>query len=146
MTKNKSILAVLLFFFFCAAGFNSVIAAEAPAVSASANKKSYSAGESGVITIKFKTGDHVKIPKDPEIEVTITDGIDGGSLQDYSSNGSGDDYLKTPQVKYNFTVPQGAASGSTITIKGKVKFGYCNSEDGVCKIGTKNFTAKIKVD
>ncbi len=145
MTKNKSLLALLVFSFFCLTGFSTANAAEAPAVSASANKKSYSAGESGVLTIKFKISDHVKIPKDPEIEVTITDGIDGNGIQDYSSNGGGDDYLKTPQVKYNFTVPSGAESGSTITIKGKVKFGYCNSEDGVCKIGTKNFTAKVKV-
>lgn len=145
MTKIKSLLALFVFIAICTIGFSSLQAAEAPNVSASANKKSFSAGESGVLTIKFKTGDHVKIPKDPEIEVTITDGVDGNGVQDYSANGTGDDYLKTPQVKYNFTIPSGAASGSTITIKGKVKFGYCNSADGVCKIGTKNFTAKVKV-
>ena len=145
MTKNKSLLALFIALSFCLTGLNSAFAADAPIVSATPNKKSYSIGESGVLNISFKTGKHVKIPKDPEIEVTITDGIDGGTMQDYSSNGGGDDYLKTPLVKYNFTIPSGAASGSTITIKGKVKFGYCNSDDGVCKIGTKNFTAKIKV-
>jgi hypothetical protein len=144
MTKFKSLLAVFVVLSFCLMGFNSAMAVEAPNVSASANKKTFSAGESGVLTVKFKLGKQVKIPKEPEIEITITDGVDGSGLQDYSSNG-GDDYLQTPSVKYNFTVPSGAAAGSTITIKGKVKFGYCNSEDGVCKITTKNFTAKVKV-
>lgn len=144
MTKIKSLLAIFVVTALCLASFSSAMAAEAPGVSASANKKSYSAGESGVLTIKFKTGAHVKIPKDPEIEITV-EGADGNGLQDYSGNGAGDDYLKSPSVKYNFTVPAGATSGSTITIKGKVKFGYCNSDDGVCKISTKNFTAKIKV-
>ncbi|MBS1493043.1 MAG: hypothetical protein JST55_06020 [Bacteroidetes bacterium] len=144
MTKIKSLLALFVFASFCLMGFSSAMAVEAPSVSATTNKKSFSPGESGVLTLKFKTGDHVKIPKDPEIEVTITDGVDAGSLQDYA--GGSDDYLSSPaSVKYNFTVPSGAASGTTITIKGKVKFGYCNSADGVCKIGTKNFTAKIKV-
>ncbi|MBS1513484.1 MAG: hypothetical protein JSS63_00530 [Bacteroidetes bacterium] len=143
MTKIKSLLAIFVMAFFCLSALGTANAAEVPGVSASANKKSYTAGESGVLTIKFKTGDHVKIPKDPEIEVTITDGVSGNGLQNVSG---GDDYLSNPaQVKFNFTVPSGAASGSTITIKGKVKFGYCNSDNGVCKIGTKNFTAKIKV-
>ena len=143
MTKIKSLLALFVFASICLTGFSSAMAVEAPTVSASANKKSFSAGESGVLTLKFKTGAHVKIPKDPEVEITITDGVDGSGLQDYSG---GDDYLTSPaSVKYNFTVPPGAASGSTITIKGKIKFGYCNSDDGVCKITTKKFTAKIKV-
>ena len=145
MTKIKSLLGLFVFLSFCLMAFNTAKAVEAPSVSASANKKTYSAGESGVLTLKFKTGAHVKIPKDPEIEITITEGADGTGLQDYSGNGAGDDYLKTPTVKYNFTVPSGAASGSTVTIKGTVKFGYCNSDDGVCKLSTKNFTAKIKV-
>ena len=145
MTKIKTLSALFIVLSFCLMGFTSAMAVEAPNVSASANKKTYSAGESGVLTIKFKTSAHVKIPKDPEIEITVTEGAEGSGMQDYSGNGAGDDYLKTPQVKYNFTVPAGATSGSTITIKGKVKFGYCNSSDGICKIGTKNFTAKIKV-
>lgn len=144
MTKIKSLLALFVVLSFCLTGFSTAMAAEAPSVSASVNKKSLSAGESGVITIKFKTAAHVKIPKDPEIEVTL-EGADANGMQDYSGNGAGDDYLKNPSVKYNFTVPAGAVSGSTITIKGKVKFGYCNSDDGVCKIATKNFTAKVKV-
>ena len=144
MTKIKSLLALFVFLSFCFMGFSSAKAVEAPSVSVSANKKAFTAGESGVLTLKFKTTAHVKIPKDPEVEITITDGIEGGALQDYT--GGSDDYLSSPaQVKYNFTVPSGAASGSTITIKGKVKFGYCNSDDGVCKITTKNFTAKIRV-
>jgi hypothetical protein len=144
MTKIKSLLALFIVASFFLMSFNSAMAAESPNVSVSANKKTYSPGESGVLTFKFKTGAHVKIPKDPEIEVTL-EGADGSGMQDYSGNGAGDDYLKNPQVKYNFTIPAGATSGSTITIKGKVKFGYCNSDDGVCKIATKNFTAKVRV-
>jgi len=133
-----SLFVIICFVFSATAAF----AVEAPAVSASANKKSYAPGETGVLTIKFKTGAHVKIPKDPEVEVTL-EGADGNGLQDYT--GGGDDYIAGSKVKYNFTVPSGAVSGSTITVKGKVKFGYCNSDDGVCKLATKNFTAKIKV-
>ena len=144
MTKNKSLLALFIALTFCLTGLNSAFAADAPIVSAVPNKKSYSVGESGTLTINFKTGKKIKIPKDPEIEVTIEDGVSGAGMQDYSGNGAGDDYLKTAHVVYNFTVPQGAHG--TITIHGKVKFGYCNSEDGVCKIATKTFSAKIKID
>jgi len=137
-----SVLVLMCFAFTSTASFAAASAVEAPSVSASANKKSYAPGESGVLTVKFKVGKNVKIPKDPEVEVSI-EGADGKGLQDYTAGG--DDYISGSVVKYNFTVPAGATSGSTITVKGKVKFGYCNSDDGVCKLATKNFTAKIKV-
>ncbi len=65
-------------------GFN-VYKSDAPAVSATADKKSYSPGESGVLTISFKTTSKVKIPKEPEVAVNITsDNIEGQGVQDYS--------------------------------------------------------------
>ena len=125
-------------------GFSYTFAKDAPAVSATPNKKSYSPGESGVLTLSFKTGSKVKIPKDPEVIVSLTtEDVYGKGLQDYS--GGEGDYISNSKVKYNFTVPDGAASGSTLTISGSVKFGYCTTTDGVCKIGNRDFTAKIKV-
>lgn len=125
-------------------GFNLATAQAVPGISASANKKTFSPGESGVLTINFKTGAKVKIPKDPEIIVNLTSSeIEGQGLQDYT--GGEGDYINNSKVKYNFTIPSNAASGSTITISGSVKFGYCSTNDGVCKIATKNFTAKVKV-
>jgi len=119
-------------------------AQSAPGLTASANKKSYIPGESGFLTINFKTGSQVKIPKDPELVVNLTSGdVEAGGLQDYT--GGDGDYISNSKVKYNFTVPASAASGSTLTVSGSVKFGYCSTKDGVCKIATKNFTAKVKV-
>ena len=125
-------------------GFSYTVAKDAPGISATPNKKSYNPGESGVLTLSFKTGAHVKIPKDPEVTVNLTsEDVMGQGLQDYS--GDEGDYISNSKVKYNFTVPEGAASGSTLTISGTVKFGYCTTSDGVCKLGNRNFTAKIKV-
>lgn len=125
-------------------GFNTTAKKDAPSVSAIPNKKSYSPGESGVLTLSFKTGSKVKIPKDPEVTISLTSSdVDGQGVQDYSA-GDGD-YITNSKVKYNFTVPDGAASGSTLTISGNVKFGYCSAVDGVCKIGNRQFTAKVKV-
>ena len=133
--------AVLLLPFM---GFSYSGAKDAPGVSATPNKKSYSPGESGVLTLSFKTGSKVKIPKDPEVIVSLTtEDVYGKWLQDYS--GGEGDYISNSKVKYNFTVPDGAASGSTLTISGSVKFGYCTTTDGVCKIGNRDFSAKIKV-
>ncbi|HMS34256.1 MAG TPA: hypothetical protein PKC91_09225 [Ignavibacteria bacterium] len=147
---NKSIevrfLIILLisFVFIPFTGINIANAKDAPGLSATPNKKSYSPGESGVLTLSFKTGAHVKIPKDPEVTVNLTsEDVMGQGLQDYS--GDEGDYISNSKVKYNFTVPEGAASGSTLTISGTVKFGYCTTSDGVCKLGNRNFTAKIKV-
>ena len=127
---------------FMGFSFNGV--KDAPGVSATPNKKSYNPGETGFITLSFKTGSKVKIPKDPEVIVSLTsDEVYGQGLQDYS--GGEGDYISNSKVRYNFTVPDGAASGSTLTISGSVKFGYCTTTDGVCKIGNRDFTAKIKV-
>ncbi|MDZ4711274.1 MAG: hypothetical protein SGI89_03000 [bacterium] len=142
MNKVKfSAILIAAFLLFATAN---VYSQSAPSVSASANKKSYTAGESGVLTLNFKTGSKVKIPKDPGVTMNLTTGdIEGQGFQDYS--GGEGDYINNSKVKYNFTVPSGAASGSTITISGSVKFGYCTTSDGVCKLATKNFTAKVRV-
>lgn len=125
-------------------GPEKIFSQNAPGISASVNKKAFSPGESGVLTISFKTGPKVKIPKDPEIVVTLTTGeIEGQGLQDYT--GGDGDYISNSKVKYNFTVPGNAAGGSTITLSGNVKFGYCSTTDGVCKLANKDFSAKVKV-
>ncbi len=114
-----------------------------PGLKVTVSKKSLKPGDSGTLIIKFKTGPKVKIPKEPQIEVTLTnDIIKGTGMQDYS--GGEGDYLSNAQVKYNFTVPSGTSSGD-YTVTGKVKFPYCSTETGVCKIGTKSFSVNIKV-
>lgn len=123
---------------------NNVFAQSLPGLTVSTDKKSYSAGESGVLTLNFKTGAKVKIPKEPGITINLTSSdIEGQGLQDYT--GGEGDYISNSKVKYNFVVPSGAASGSTLTLSGSVKFGYCSTSDGVCKIGNKNFSAKIRI-
>ena len=134
----------MVFLIITFGGISFANAQSAPGLTASANKKSYSPGESGFITLNFRTGSNVKIPKEPELVVKLTSGdVEGSGLQDYT-RGEGD-YISNSKVKYNFTVPAGAASGSTLTVSGSIKFGYCTTKDGVCKITTKNFSAKIKV-
>ena len=148
MKSNKTLktltFLLALFILVPLTGFDLASKNGAPTVSASANKKSYSPGESGVLTLTFKTGSKVKIPKDPEVTVEITSGnVEAGGLQDYT--GGDGDYISNSKVKYNFTVPSDAQSGSTITVKGNVRFGYCTTSDGVCKLGNRDFSAKVKV-
>ncbi|MCX6161915.1 MAG: hypothetical protein NTV87_11385 [Ignavibacteriae bacterium] len=143
LTKKSLVLALIL---AVLSGFlmNEVSNAQSmPGVSVSANKKSFKAGDSGILTIKFKTGNGVKIPKEPPIDVTITsDNINGQGVQDYT--GGEGDYLTNNLVKYKFTVPDNTEAGD-YTVTGTVKFGYCSSESGVCKLGNKSFSVKIKV-
>jgi len=143
LTKKSLILTLVL---AVLAGFlmNEISNAQSmPGISVSKNKKSFKPGDIGILTIKFKTGNNVKIPKEPPIDVTITsDNINGQGVQDYS--GGDDDYLTNDIVKYKFTVPGNAETGD-YTITGTVKFGYCSSESGVCKLGNKSFSVKIKV-
>lgn len=114
-----------------------------PNISVWTNQKSYNPGESGVLYIKFKTASGVKIPKVPAITVSINSGVEGAGMQDYSGNGGGE-YLGNNIVKYNFTVPDNASGRVKIT--GSVKFGYCSSADGVCKIGKSNISKNISVN
>lgn len=138
---KKSLLIVVIFAFALSLfAFENAQSQTVPKISVKTNKKSYKPGESGFLTIKFKTADNVKIPSEPQVDVTIN-GVTGGSLQGYP----GSDYIESKSVKYSFTVGSGAESGSTITVSGSVKFGYCNSETGICKIATQKFSVKIKI-
>lgn len=147
----KTIISVkfsaILLSIFILSGFpaqNSLFAKNTPGVSASVNKKSFSPGESGVLTLSFKTGSKVKIPKDPGVTIEITSGnIEGQGVQDYS--GGEGDYIEGSKVKYNFTVPSDAQPGSTLNVSGTVGFGYCTVSDGVCKLANKNFSVKIRI-
>lgn len=135
----KGLILIIVFFVS-----NVSDAQNAPSVSASLNKKTYSPGESGILTLNFKTGSKVKIPKDPGIDLELTTSdINGQGFQDYSGGES--DYISNSKVKYNFTVNSSAAEGSTVTVSGNVKFGYCTTADGVCKIATKSFSVKAKI-
>jgi len=141
---NKKLLLSLVVLAFSISLLSSVDAYSQakPNISVWTNKKAYNPGESGVLYVKFKTASGVKIPKVPNITVSISGGVEGAGMQDYSGNGSGE-YLGNNTVKYNFTVP-GNANGTT-KISGMVKFGYCSSSDGVCKIGKTNFSRNISI-
>lgn len=141
---NKKILLSLLAMVFSIAllSSNDAYSQTKPTVSVSTNKKSYNPGESGVLIVKFKTAKGVKIPKMPNIKITINSGVTGSGIQDYSGNGAGE-YLGNNTVKYNFKVPSNASG--KVTIGGSVKYGYCNETDGICKIGSTNFSKSISV-
>jgi hypothetical protein len=140
MLKKSFLISVIFTFALSLLAFSNAESQTLPKISVKTNKKSYTPGESGVLTIKFKTAEDVKIPAEPQVEVTLS-GVTGGSLQGYP----GSDYIESKQVKYSFTVGEDAESGSTITISGSVKFGYCDSGSGICKIGTQKFSVKIKI-
>ncbi|MBK6877964.1 MAG: hypothetical protein IPG99_16340 [Ignavibacteria bacterium] len=142
MLKLARVSVFFLALFALTAISESAFSQKLPGVSVSTNKKSYSPGESGVLIISFKTASGVKIPKEPGVEINVS-GIEGQGLQDYS--GGEGDYISGSKVKYNFVVPGNASSGSSLTLDGSVRFGYCSTSDGVCKMGDKNFSAKIKV-
>jgi ABC-type Fe3+-hydroxamate transport system substrate-binding protein len=142
--KRLSLLVFLLAIAFVFTTVADSYSQETPTVSSKLNKKSYKPGETGFITIKFKTAKTVKIPVEPEVEVTLNgSNIEGIGVQ--SANSSGE-YLSPAQVKYKFKVSNNATSGSSIDVTGTVKFGYCNADSGICKIATKNisFTVKVK--
>lgn len=140
---NKKIVLSLLALVFSVAllSSNDAYSQTKPTVSVSTNKKSYNPGESGVLIVKFSTAKGVKIPKVPNITVKIS-GVDGSGMQDYSGNGAGE-YLGNNTVKYNFKVPSN--SNGSVKISGSVKYGYCNANDGICKIGSTNFSKNITV-
>ncbi len=132
--KKQIILAastlIILMFFINTESF----AQTTPTVTVSTNKSSYKAGETGTLII---------IPVEPEIEVTLNSSdVEGLGLQPVSSEGG---YLKPAQVKYKFKVSSNVTKGSSVTISGSIKFGYCNEDSGICKIGTKNFTKTIQI-
>ncbi|MCX7833668.1 MAG: hypothetical protein N2490_05610 [Ignavibacteria bacterium] len=142
--KKRIILSLVVFVIILAFITSENFAQTMPTVTVSTNKSSYKPGETGTLTIKFKTAKKVKIPVEPEIEVTLnsTD-VEGLGLQPVSSQG---EYLNPAQVKYKFKVSSNLTKGSSITISGSVKFGYCNEDSGICKIGTKTFSKTIKIN
>jgi hypothetical protein len=126
-------------------GINYSYSQTVPKISLSLNKKTYNPGDKGILKITFKTDSETKIPKEPSIIVNISGtGITGTGVEDYSSYPSGD-YLVPPVIKYDFQVSNDVESGTTINVSGTVKFGYCDYETGICKIGTKKINFKVKV-
>lgn len=140
MLKKSFLISVIFAFALSFLAFSNADSQTLPKISVKTNKKSYKPGESGILTIKFKTASDVKIPTEPQVEVTLS-GVTGGSLQGYP----GGEYIESKQVKYSFTVGNDAESGSSVNITGSVKFGYCDSGSGICKIGNQKFSVKIKI-
>lgn len=141
MINKKSLVFTVLLVVLAAFLMSSVSYAQ-PSVTVTASKKSFKPGDTGFLIIKFK-GSKIKIPKEPPIDVTINgDNIIAQGLQDYSG-GSGD-YIDSKQVKFKFRISENAPSG-TISVSGNIKFGYCSSDSGICKLGNKSFNAKVKV-
>jgi len=141
--KRLSLLVFLVATAFVLTTFADSYSQSVPTVSVKLNKKSYKPGDSGFITIKFKTAKTVKIPVEPEIEVTLNGtNIEGTGLTGVNSSG---EYLSPAQVKYKFKVSNNASSGTSIDVTGTVKFGYCNADSGICKLATKNISFKVKV-
>ena len=142
---NKRFLAVVLLisFFAVLSISNSVLAQSSPTLKVTASK-SVKPGGTGTLTIKFKHGPKVKIPQEPAIEVSISgDDISGTGSPAFTADDDG--YIVNSSIKYKFKVSGNATSGSTIQISGTVKFGYCNSDTGVCKMGNQSFTVSVKV-
>lgn len=142
--KKLTLLVFLIAIAFVFASVADSYSQATPTLSVKLNKKSYKPGDSGLLTIKFKTAKTVKIPKEPEMEVTLNgSNIEGIGLQVTNSSG---EYISPAQVKYKFKVSGNASSGTSINVTGTVKFGYCNADSGICKIATKDisFTVKVK--
>lgn len=142
--KNRILAVVLLIGFFAVLSIsNSVLAQSSPTLKVTATK-SVKPGGTGTLTIKFKHGNKVKIPSEPAIEVSISgDGITGSGDPTFSADEEG--YIINSTIKYKFRVSSDATSGSTIQISGTVKFGYCSTETGTCKMGNQSFTVSVKV-
>jgi hypothetical protein len=142
---KKRILAVILLisFFAVLTISNSASAQSSPTLKVSVSK-SVKPGGTGTLTIKFKHSNKVKIPQEPAIDVSISgDGITGVGDPTFSADEDG--YIINSTIKYKFKVSSNATSGSTIQISGTVKFGYCSTETGTCKMGNQSFTVSVKV-
>jgi len=142
--KKRILTVVLLISFFAVFSLsNSASAQSSPTLKVSVTK-SVKPGGTGTLTIKFKHGSKVKIPKEPAIEVLLnSDGIT--LIGDAIFTTNDEDYITNSTIKYKFKVSSNATSGSTIQISGTVKFGYCSTETGTCKMGNQSFTATVKV-
>lgn len=143
MTKKLILAALILSIFAVLSVNNSVNAQSGPTLSVSVSK-SVKPGSVGTLTIKFKHGPKVKIPGEPPIEITLNgEGITAQGNPIFSTDAEG--YIKNSKVTYKFKVSSDAQTGTTISLSGRVKFGYCSTETGVCKFGDKNFTVNVKV-
>lgn len=142
--KKRILAVVLLISIFAVLSIsNSASAQSSPTLKVSVSK-SVKPGGTGTLTIKFKHGPKVKIPQEPEIEVAIKgEGITGSGNPTMSTDEDG--YIKNSTIKYKFKVSSNATSGSTIQISGTVKFGYCSTETGTCKMGNQSFNVSVKV-
>lgn len=143
--KKRILAVVLLISLFAVFSISSDASAQSgsPTLKVSVSK-SVKPGGTGTLTIKFKHGNKVKIPQEPAIEVSISgDGITGTGSPTFSADEDG--YIKNSSIKYKFKVSSNATSGSTIQISGTVKFGYCSTETGTCKMGNQSFTVSVKV-
>ena len=143
--KKRILAVVLLISFFAVFSITNTASAQSgsPTLKVSVSK-SVKPGGTGTLTIKFKHGSKVKIPQEPAIEVSISgDDISGTGSPAFTADDDG--YIVNSSIKYKFKVSGNATSGSTIQISGTVKFGYCNSDTGVCKMGNQSFTVSVKV-
>lgn len=143
MTKKLFLAALLVALFVVFTSDNSAFAQSSPTLKVSVSKP-VKPGGTGTLTIKFKHGPKVKIPQEPAIEITLKgEGISATGSPTFSVDEDG--YIKNSTIKYKFNVSSNATSGSTISLSGTVKFGYCSTESGVCKIGNQSFTVNVKV-
>ena len=143
MTRKILVTAFIISFFAVLSASTSVFAQSSPTIKVT-GPKSVKAGSVGTFTIKFNHGPKVKIPNEPPIEITInTDGITGQGEPSFTSDAEG--YINNSKITYKFKVSSDAQSGSTISVSGRVKFGYCSTETGVCKFGDQPFTVNVKI-
>ena len=143
--KKRILAVVLLISFFAVFSMSSEASAQSSPTLKVSVTKSVKPGGTGTLTIKFKHGNKVKIPQEPAIEVSISgDGITGSGSPTFSANDEG--YITNSTIKYKFKVSGNATSGSTVQISGTVKFGYCSTETGTCKMGNQSFTTSVKIN
>lgn len=142
MNIKFSLIILALVFTFVSVKTEEAVAQQKPTISISTNKKSYSPGETVRMTIRFNTVKGVKIPKEPPISVTITEGNISGDLLDYTAGSS--EYINNSRVVYTFKIPANTSSGK-LKVSGRVNYGYCNESDGICKLGNNTFTRNITV-
>lgn len=142
MNIKFSLVVLALVFTFVSFRTEEAVAQQKPTISVSTNKKSYSPGETVRMTIRFNTAKGVKIPKEPPISVTITEGNISGELQDYTAGGG--EYINNSRVVYRFVIPQNTPKGQ-LKVSGRINYGYCNESDGICKLGNNTFTRNITI-
>ena len=142
--KKRILAVVLLIGFFAVLSMSNTASAQSSPTLKVSVTKSVKPGGTGTLTIKFKHGNKVKIPQEPAIEVSISgDVITGTGSPIFSANDEG--YITNSTIKYKFKVSGNATSGSTVQISGTVKFGYCSTETGTCKMGNQSFTTSVKI-